>query len=225
MGWRQRRAKARETAALLEQVVPLHTGTAYTSDYRVTTTVTDIGTVDVPSGEVAVGDLSFGVLNSLVRVPVPPGRHAVRATTFDHTYEEGTERTFTGIVSLVVATGERHSREILRESKGDDRREPEELHFVSIDAGACGFADAERAAAAFADGEAYDAFAFEVLARMPLPWVTTFPGGGDLVAVESGLGDDGYPVFADYARDGALLAIHVNFGLISRDDLAGVDAA
>jgi hypothetical protein len=47
-------------------------------------------------------------------------------------------------------------------------------------------------------------------------------GSAGLVTVEPGLGDGRYPVFGDYDDHGDLLAVHVNFALVTRDDLAGV---
>ncbi len=164
----------------------------------------------------------MGAPSFLVTVPVPPGRHRVTATAFVHTYGDGRRRTFNASASLVVSEGDRASREILRTADGGNSREPEEMHWVSVDSGTCGFADARRLEAAMAD-ERWDAFIDQELPRVPLPWVVDLPGGGDLVAVESGLGDGGYPVFGDYDGHGDLLAVHVNFALVTRADLAGVD--
>ena len=209
-----------DTEGQLRQMVPMEARIAYTSSSQVRTQVVEVGTVRVPSGSVAVGDPGLGG-GYLLMVPVPAGSHRVYGTTFEHVYDDGRRKTFTGAVSLVLAEGERVSREILREASGGNDRPEEELHWVSVDTGACGFADAAAITAAL-ESDRWDDFMYREMASIRLPWVATLPAGGDLVAVESGLGDGGYPVFGDYDARGALLAVHVNFALVTQDDLAGI---
>lgn len=238
------------TIDYLAQSAVLHTGSAYASDRAVDTSIHRVGTVETPSGVLALGDITWEDMALMRQVRVPVGTHEVLVSRFELTYGNGATGWINATTTVLInpsndrtdSSGEALARNYLTDGRersgiregdviGAWRRDPSDgLHTIGIERGICTFIDAATAAKAveavaatrkrtgieqvpvWDDPDTFD--------EGPLALPDSSPG----VNVTAGMGDGGYTCFADYAPDGTLTAIHINFHIVTRDDLSGIAA-
>lgn len=221
--WWRRRSDATGTrpVSILEQSVALHEGVAYASNAVTTTETVELGGIDVRSGAVAIGDVAWGDIEPMLRVAVPRGRHRVVLTRFDDVWPDGSHHWVNAAASLLIDGAERGDRAVLRDASGQ-AEDASGTHVIGIDRGVCVFADVADVERLMADEGAYDRFAYDDMARSAHDVVMEIPTGGSMAVAGAGLGDGAYAVFGEYDGAGRLAAIHVNFGILTRDDLSGI---
>lgn len=175
------------------------------------------GKVDVPSGELILGD-PYASDDDTVTVRVSPGSYPVYVNSFRGEYAE-----IRGRISATLAVR-------LRETGGgvgfdplgahaltpaaEDPDDPKDdgLHFVGID----------KASVYVADRDAWQAYATsERSAADTLSEEIQLPGSGlRMVRASSGLGGGGYPVFGGYDLHGDLAVVYVSFDVVFEGERA-----
>ncbi|MCX4821327.1 DUF4241 domain-containing protein [Streptomyces sp. NBC_01142] len=189
----------------------LRPGPGYAAGRPVTLTVHRIGNVSVPSGALGLGDPGYPAPDSLLKVPVDPGKYAVVVTRFDTARNNGTPWTVNATLSVVLADLPEQRRGPL--PTDDPSAKPSEMDVVGVDGGVVAAIDwSAYALLCEQDEEQLESFFLDDMASRPTPWNAPLPGRTEnVVADQSGYGDGGYPAYGGFADDGRLVAVHIDF--------------
>ena len=201
----------------------LRTSAGIVDGETVNLSVVPLGTVSVPSGVLGVGDPGHIDAGLLLRVPVAPGAYPVLVTRFDRTRRDGDPWTVSAALSVVLSELPEQRRGPL--PTDTPRLDPEAMDTVGVDGGVVGFLDwAAYDLLCTEEEELMESFFFDEMAARPMPWDQPLPGRSEnLVADQSGYGDGRYPVYAGFAADGRVVAVHVDFNnaALTSDRFAG----
>ena len=163
-----------------------------------------VGSVDIaPGGVIVVDPLTYGAGLDWPFIPTPSGRAAFMVAR-DAEYGRVSKAVLLFADGVVVC--------------GHDEAT------VGVDTGLAAFLDAPRAAALVTDGEAFGAnanmyddwFADLIDDRPVVADLVPLPSGTAIPMMSSGWGDGGYPVASLRDKDGAMIALYVDF--MGRDD-------
>jgi hypothetical protein len=207
---------------LLREGVELGSGSL-----RGSTTVVDVGALEVPSGRLVMDDPLVDTEPPFA-VSVPPGAHrvvlvvvAVRDTTTPD--EPPDERVALAIVLVGgAALDELRAPELTYEEVvPDDEDAPDELgedefFGYGVDSGTGCFADADRLMLDGREEEWQEALLDELDRTARDTWSTAVVSDATVVAFSTGWGDGVYPSWGVRGDDGRLLAVVTDF-LVARD--------
>ncbi|MBT8162601.1 MULTISPECIES: DUF4241 domain-containing protein [Arthrobacter] len=194
-------------------------------------TVTDLGMVRIPSGQLGACD-PFVNLDDPVVFRIPPGDYPVYVTVADVSEQQDGSHMREAYLSLVMsdATATR-----VEAAPGLDGPPPEgEFFGASVDAGTVAFVDADSVNMSMPEDprkwydDVFDPHDdprswFAIMdADEPLPAGTAnlvMPrsnAGENVVLAHSGWGDGFYPVLQTKDAEGEVTAIHIDFGVVGK---------
>ena len=187
-------------------------------DMPVTLSVDEAGVVVLPSDRLVASD-AFLIGALPFTFDVPAGRHAVSVLRAD--FADGDRRIAAAMVRFGVGDPARWELALV-EGQDPATLGPDEIFGYGVDSGTGAFTSPEAAAALDAEAD-YTTYSDALLAAMPgktladpltANVVVDDTTHANVVAFASGFGDGAYPSYAGYDRDGQLVVVLTDFGIL-----------
>lgn len=196
----------------------IHPSPARSFEMPVGVAVEDAGVLVLPSGRL-VGSDAFLLNEVPYTLDVPAGRHPVAILRSD--FDDGDRRVAAAMVRFGATDPVRWELALV---PGQDPADlgPDEIFGYGVDSGTGAFTSPE-AAALVEDATRYTAFSDALIAAMPGKAVTDpmtatvetdATTHANVVAFTSGFGDGSYPSYAGFDRDGKVVVVLTDFGIL-----------
>jgi hypothetical protein len=190
------------------------------------------GELDIPGGRLAACDPVVGLYEELPFVTVPKGRFPVVVTMADVSKELNKSHLREAYASVVFSIGVEVRRECLVPTKGGPKPYVDDGMFIGfgVDSGTACFVDPTVVEPCMPEDQgSWLAGTFEGpnpdswfsrmdsdeirkgIANIVLPRATH---GENIVIFHSGWGDGSYPLVGGYDKQGGLVAVHIDFGVV-----------
>ena len=194
-------------------------------------TVTDLGMVRIPSGNLGACD-PFAYLEDPVIVQIPPGDYPVYVTVADVSDEQDGSHMREAYLSLVISDAT--ATQVEAAPSVDGPPPTGEFFGVTVDAGTVAFVDADSVNRCMPeDGSSWYDDVFDPdddprswfavmdadkplpsgLANLVMPRATA---GENVVLAHSGWGDGFYPVLQTKDAEGRVTGIHIDLGVVGK---------